>query len=340
MTIALAQAAVQNKGTGVTNITVTLGAGTTAGNTLIVAFCSTVAVAGSNPVTLGGSATNATQRVAEENSSGPAWAYIYEIYNIAGGQTAVKLTMGSSASILGTVFEVSGLVATGAFDKSNKGTSTSAATFSSGSSGTLSQANEFVVGIVADNSQASNTFTGPSSPWTNEAQQQETAVNELCGYQIVSATTALTYSGTSTGNEFSASAIATFEGSSVVTVTLTTPNLALAAPLVSVDADATVSLTAPNLALAAPLVSVDADATVSLTTPNLALAAPLVTPGAGASVSLTTPNLALAAPLVTPETSGAVTVNLTAPNLALAAPLVTPAAKSAGVAGLLLAWPP
>jgi hypothetical protein len=62
----------------------------------------------------------------------------------------------------------------------------------------------------------------------------------------------------------------------------------------------TVDLTTPNLALAAPLVTVQYPAAVSLTTPSLALAAPLVTPaGSGAAtVDLTTPNLALAAPAV------------------------------------------
>ena len=100
------------------------------------------------------------------------------------------------------------------------------------------------------------------------------------------------------------------------------------------------STSEPYAAAVVTLKGASTPQTVSLTTPNLALAAPLVTPEAGAAVGLTTPNLALAAPLVTPETTGPQTVNLTTPNLALAAPLVTPAAKSAGVAGLLLAWPP
>jgi hypothetical protein len=111
------------------------------------------------------------------------------------------------------------------------------------------------------------------------------------------------------------------------TVSLTTPNLALAAPLVTPKASPTVSLTAPNLALAAPLVSVDAGATVSLTTPTIALAAPLLTPEAGPVISLTTPNLALATPLLTPEASPA--VSLTTPSVALATPLVTPTAGEA-----------
>jgi hypothetical protein len=60
-----------------------------------------------------------------------------------------------------------------------------------------------------------------------------------------------------------------------------------------------VGLTTPNIALAAPLLTPSAGATVALTTPNVALAAPLVTPGISATVALTTPNIALAAPALT-----------------------------------------
>jgi hypothetical protein len=89
-----------------------------------------------------------------------------------------------------------------------------------------------------------------------------------------------------------------------------------------------VALTTPNLALAAPIVTPLVGKTVALTTPNLALAAPIVTPAApsGANVVLTTPNLALAAPVVMPAggAAGPVNVNLTTPGLALNAPSVIP----------------
>lgn len=85
-------------------------------------------------------------------------------------------------------------------------------------------------------------------------------------------------------------------------VNLTTPNLALAAPLLTPGASANVNLTTPNLALAAPLVTPaggSAGVNVNLTTPNLALAAPVLAPTAGASIALTTPNLSLNAPVLT-----------------------------------------
>lgn len=102
------------------------------------------------------------------------------------------------------------------------------------------------------------------------------------------------------------------------TVALTTPNVALAAPLPSVSAGATVALTTPNVALAAPLLT--PGLSVSLTTPNIALAAPVPTIMAGANVILTAPNVALAAPLLAPSAN--ISVNLTTPNIALYAPPV------------------
>lgn len=54
-------------------------------------------------------------------------------------------------------------------------------------------------------------------------------------------------------------------------------------------------LTTPNLALAAPVPTLTFGNNVNLTTPNIALAAPV--PSAGIGPTLTTPNLLLAAPL-------------------------------------------
>ena len=110
------------------------------------------------------------------------------------------------------------------------------------------------------------------------------------------------------------------------TVALTTPNVALAAPLLTPSASSTVALTTPNMALAAPVVAPAAGKVVALTTPNIALTAPLLAPSGGSTVTLTTPNLALSAPLLAPVTSSAVA--LTTPNLVLNAPPVTPPAPA------------
>lgn len=93
--------------------------------------------------------------------------------------------------------------------------------------------------------------------------------------------------------------------------------------IAQVPSGVNVNLTTPNLALAAPLAGPGGG--VGLTTPNLALAAPLVAPSAGgtpANVNLTAPNLSLAAPIVAPQ--GRANVALTTPTLSLSAPLVTP----------------
>lgn len=76
-------------------------------------------------------------------------------------------------------------------------------------------------------------------------------------------------------------------------------NYKLVRPSSLAGAPVTVALTTPNVALAAPLVTPSTGTTVALTTPNVALAAPLVTPSGGGTVALTAPNVALAAPAVT-----------------------------------------
>lgn len=187
-------------GTSGTSLTVTLNSPTTAGNCLI-ACAGTVDA--TNPtisgITLGGSAGNwASGNTAYNNSYINAGIWIDP--NCAGGQTSVVISFagdsGGGPVTDAWVMEWSGLALTSPVDKAPAGSNGGASSWSSGSTGTLSQANELAIGVVYY--QTSGSLTTPGSPWTELAQVGATNLLGV-GYQVVSATTALTYSGTGTG---------------------------------------------------------------------------------------------------------------------------------------------
>lgn len=188
-----------NTATSGTSVTVTLGSSTTAGNCLVVYVGEVEST--TNPtvsgITLGGNAGNFAQAGAAINDA-DANCEIWTDQNCAGGQTSVVVTFnagtGTSQANEVLVEEWSGIALSGAVDKTN-GQNAGSASWSSGSSGTLSQASELVVGAVSVFS--APTITGPSSPWVNQAQiSASTNGAMLAGHQVVSATTAQTYSGT------------------------------------------------------------------------------------------------------------------------------------------------
>ena len=219
MTISLAQTSAQNNNFGGTNpsVTVTLGSPTTAGNCLVVAAVTTsvgtaTTVSG---VTLGGSADNFGSLYSEGNpatsNSVLTW---WADPNCAGGQTSVVVsTAGGSGTgyIAASVFEVSGLASTlGALlDQSsgNDHTASNVTSFTSNATGTTANPNELWLGLVGSYN-LHPTFTGPSSPWNNLAQQTtNAALSSLAGYQIVSSTGTATYSGTMTSADYVAAVI-------------------------------------------------------------------------------------------------------------------------------------
>jgi hypothetical protein len=136
--------------------------------------------------------TNLVQAITDtDTSDGFASCWIYYLLGIASGQTSVVVT-GSNLSVASSdggvyIAEVSGLALASALDKTASGNSDSGPpyTYSSGSSGTLSQADEFVIGL-ADGVTLSN-----ASGWTAIG----SANGSACGYKIVSATTAQTFNG-------------------------------------------------------------------------------------------------------------------------------------------------
>lgn len=229
----LVQSASGNVASG-TTITVTLGSVTTAGNCLVVAIGSFQST--SNPtvtgITLGGSAGNFA--VAKQaNGANQSDCEVWVDWNCAGGQTSVVITFaaGSGASQGNTalVMEWSGLISGSTpVDKTN-GANGTAASFSSGSSGTLSQANELIIGAVAQDLGSGAVIAGPGSPWTNLAQVNSSNNSGLvASYLVVSSTAAQTYAGTFPGTA----------GFGTVVVTLK----AVSAPVVTVGGLATISV--------------------------------------------------------------------------------------------------
>jgi hypothetical protein len=157
--------------------------------------------------------------------------------NCAGGQGSVTVAFsgvqggGNFSGFAVYVMEFSGINTSTPADKTNSGNAGSGATtFSSGSTGTLTQADEVVTGATYVRGTSPPTITGPSSPWLNFAQISPNAnAGFMAGYQIVSATTAQTYSGSMTGaNQEYNACIASFKATG-------TPLLVQSPPGVTVD---------------------------------------------------------------------------------------------------------
>jgi hypothetical protein len=203
-------------------VTVTLTSAATAGNCLVV--CIGAVNQSSNPtvsgVTLGGSADNFAQ-VKGLNGSGICDAEIWADPGCAGGQAsvAVSFTGGSGIGpwLAVWVMEWSGITAVSPADKTSSGSATSGTSFSSGSSGTLSQADELVIGtVMAMAGSGSETITGPGSPWAELSQISllSNQVAMIAGYEVVSSAAAQAYSGTLAGSARYSAVIATFTGAS------------------------------------------------------------------------------------------------------------------------------
>ena len=211
MSILLVQSA-SAKGTA-SPVTVTLGSGVTGGNCL----AASIGLAGSTPGTVtgvktGSSADNWASAIAKTGTD--CGAAIWTDQDCAAGGTSVVVTTSTSGALTG-VFAVaeewSGIKTSSAVDKTNSGSGSSTA-FSSGATGTLSDAAEVILGCAAALYISGNvTLTGPGSPWTNFTDQTESGNASIAGYQVVSATTTETYSGTVSSSTGWAACIASLE---------------------------------------------------------------------------------------------------------------------------------
>jgi hypothetical protein len=186
-------------------LTITLDAPTTAGNALIVLLAASGTTA--NPtsvtgITLGGAADNFSQVSTFGSGTDAAIGAVWLDLNCAGGQTSVAITTtGGSGSLatLASVYEWSGLYPVAPFDQTANSVSSGSTSWTSTATPTTTAASELWIGAVFTTATAA-TLTGPSSPWTNLTQVNQTQGSFedrwMSGYQVVASTGTATYSGT------------------------------------------------------------------------------------------------------------------------------------------------
>jgi hypothetical protein len=135
--------------------------------------------------------------------------YIWSCPNAAAlssGSITATISTSSSAQRAIHAVSVSGLASSSIKDKTSTNEATSA-TWTSGSTGTLTQADELAFAFAYSNAATANT---PDAGWT-ETQDTQISTNRrfICEYQIVSAATALNAGGT-VGNAGWGAVIATY----------------------------------------------------------------------------------------------------------------------------------
>lgn len=159
-------------------------------------------------VTIGGVAL--TQAVAKIlNNSGSTASWIYYKSGVASGQTAVVVA-GTNLTVDSVdggvdIIEVDGLITAGALDKTISASGTTTA-WSTGSSGTLSQPEELVVGT------GDVLSSGNPSLWTMVSGGGS---SRKTGYKIVAATTAQTFNATQSAVQDWTAVLASFKGGTV-----------------------------------------------------------------------------------------------------------------------------
>lgn len=273
-----------------TNLTGTLGSGTTAGNCVFAAIGESQDT--TNPtvasITLGGAADNWASSVSVHNNA-ECNSEIWADPGCAGSQTAVAVTFaagtGTNLGYAVTAIEWAGITPTTPLDKTNTGGSSTgtATTYSTGATGTLSQATEVIIStVMAELAAASGTITitGPTGSFTDLTQvSPRTFLASKTGYQAVTATTSITGSG-AFGASIYGACIASFKQTTAVTGTVTVAQ----APL-TIAASAAVAATGTVAVAQAPL-TISAAGGVAVTGSVAVAQAPL-TIAASAAVAVT-----------------------------------------------------
>ena len=214
-------------GSSVSSLTVTLPDPTTAGNCLIAGITNGQALttpATVSNVKIGGSADNFTAAQAPAGSSGNPGIAAWIDPGCAGGQTSVVITLSKSVTtVIAWVMEWSGLTAASPLDGSGNSGSGSSGSFSSGSTGALGASGDLIIGFTGAGLSSAPTITGPASPWTNLAEEEDgsSRMGLIAGWQVLTGNTAQTYSGT-LGSSTWASVIIALKAA-VVIATVPTP---------------------------------------------------------------------------------------------------------------------
>lgn len=275
MTILLVQSK-SFTGTSATALSGSLTTGTTATGCVVVGVgmfdgTDNMTVSG---MTLGGSADHFAPANAQSSNSAVNSA-IWSDQDCAGGQTAIAVAMtggtGSGPEAQAWAMEFSGVATSGAVDKAPTGSSnTTGTTWSSNSTGMLSQPFEVGIGVVA----CTSAPTTPGSPWTELGSLSAASLHTAVAYQIVSSTTALVYNGTMpSGDDSTAIIVTLLAASSSVTGTVAVTQAPLAVSAAgSVAATGTVAVAQAPLTVAASG-GVEVTGTVAVTQAPLTVSA-------------------------------------------------------------------
>lgn len=326
-----------------------------AGNTVflvVTAYSSSGATMSSSSPTFNGSpVTGATQLVSINSGSGSSvYTSIWMLPNVSGGAKTVSVTVSGEdtppfAGAVGLLaYEVAGLGASPALDKSHTSSATSGTAVTTGASGSITAVPEIVIGSVVIFGQ---TMPAVGSPWTSTqfANQFSSA-----GYQIVtSGSSSYTYASTAAASAAWCGGIVTVKGPSGVTVALPVAQAAGAAPQPGTGAgpvalqaaQATGAAPAPSAAVATALHAAQAAGAalppgvqvgpVSVPLPVAQATAAAPVPSAGASVDIQLPAAAASAAAWPP--AAGVAVPLRAAQATGASPGVTPPSRPVTVQG-------
>ncbi len=186
------------------SLTLTLDSPTLGGTGLAVMVAS-AAPGDAAPVvsgmTIGGAASNFA-RFATYGDPSNDWSTLdlWTCPNAPSGQTVIVVTFGGTAaspSVMGSALEITGLFTSGVNDKSAGAVGTASGAFSSGATATLSQVNEVAIGAVGAGGPNFPTLVGPGGAWTSLPQVTAASGRALLtAYDVVSAVTPVTFSGT------------------------------------------------------------------------------------------------------------------------------------------------
>lgn len=225
----MAISVVQFKGgstTSAASVTINLGTAVTPGNALIA----TVTGGGASVTTITGGGTGWGSASGVFNSD-IGFAAIWALQDVTTAGTAIVVTQ-NAANVMGVyVYEVSGLVTTGAVDKvSSQAQDTAGTIYNSGTTATTTVANEFWVGMAGgyglDFTTSYPVLTAPAGFTVQPQQNIVTAIFHNSGYEIASSTGAAVYSGTDTNHTADTgmnvvAAVATFKGATSTGITST-----------------------------------------------------------------------------------------------------------------------
>lgn len=187
----------------VTTGTVTIAA-TTAGDTLVVGICGYTGAVTVSSVTAGGATSSTADYALATASNGPL--AIFSIPNVAGGITSVSITQSTTEWTVAIVIEESGLLTTPSKDKSTGQNQNGVTAWSSGLTGTTTQASEIGFGFFCVGTGTSQVVT-PDTGWSllsgtgidaNGQAQETTAGLTLGGIRRVLSATG-TYQASGTG---------------------------------------------------------------------------------------------------------------------------------------------